>query len=89
MKKWEKLTIWHFKNFYTFFNQICGTCHVCYREEMVLMFYVDDYLVFSNSKDKIDDVYASLQEYYNPEDYGDLNKYLRIELTANQVIQFI
>ena len=33
-----------------------------YKEEMVLLFYVDDCLIFSPSKDKIDELYASLQE---------------------------
>ena len=47
---------------------------------MVLLFYVDDCLMFSPSKDKIDDVYASLQEYFNIEDDRYLNKYLVIDL---------
>ena len=36
--------------------------------------------MFSPSKDKIDEVYASLQSYLNIEDDGDINKYLGIEL---------
>ena len=31
---------------------------VRYRENMVLLLYVDDCLMFSTSKDKIDDVYT-------------------------------
>ena len=42
--------------------------------------YVDDYLIVSPSKDKIDELYASFQAYFNIEDDGELNKYLRIEL---------
>ena len=38
---------------------------VWYREYMVLLFYVDDSILFIPSKDKVDDVYASLQEYFN------------------------
>ena len=30
---------------------------------MVLLFYVDDCLIISNSKDKIDDLYASIMEF--------------------------
>ena len=45
---------------------------------MVLVFYVDDYLVFSPSKDKIDDIYSSLPEDLNIEDDRELNKYLGI-----------
>ena len=29
---------------------------------MVLLFYIDDFLMFSPSKDKIDDLYTSIQE---------------------------
>ena len=47
---------------------------------MVLIFYVDDCLVFSPSKGKIYEVYASIQEDFNIEDYGELSKYLRINL---------
>ena len=36
-----------------------------YREDMVLLFYVDEFLMFSPSKDKIDGVYASIQAYIN------------------------
>ena len=42
---------------------------VWYRDEMVPLFYVDDHLLFSSSKDKIDDLYAYLQEYFKIEDY--------------------
>ena len=47
---------------------------------MVLLFYVSDCLMFSPSKDKIDDIYTSLQEYFKIEDDGELKKYLGIEL---------
>ena len=47
---------------------------------MVLLFYIDDYLIFSPSKDKIDDVYSSLQEDFNIEDDGDIKKHLGVEL---------
>ena len=53
---------------------------VWYKEEMVLLFYVDDCLMFSPYKDKIDEVYASLQEYFKIEDDRELNKYLGIDL---------
>ena len=35
------------------------------REEMVLIFYVDGFLLFSPYKDKLDDMYASLWVYFN------------------------
>ena len=47
---------------------------------MVPLFYVDDCLMFSPSKGKIDEVYAYLQAYFKIEDDGDLNKYLEMEL---------
>ena len=47
---------------------------------MVLLFYVGDCLMFSPSKDKIDEVYASLQTYFKIEYYGYLKKYLGIDL---------
>ena len=47
---------------------------------MILLFYVDHCLMFSPSKDKIDKLYASLQEYFRIEYDGDLNKYLGIYL---------
>ena len=47
---------------------------------MVLLFYVDDCLIFNISKDKIDEVYSSLQAYLKIENDGGLNKYLRIDL---------
>ena len=34
---------------------------VWYKEEVVLLLYVNDCLMFIPSKDKIDDVYGSLQ----------------------------
>ena len=46
---------------------------------MVIIFYVDDYLMFSPSKDKIYDVYASLQVDFNIEGDGELNKYPGID----------
>ena len=42
---------------------------------MVQLFYVDDYLIFITSKNNIDDVYASLYEYFKIEHDGDHNKY--------------
>ena len=53
---------------------------VWYKEEIGLLFYVYDCLLFSPSKDKIDEVYASLQSNFNIEDDGELNKYIGIEL---------
>ena len=47
---------------------------------MFLLFYVDDCLMFSPSKDKTDEVYASLQAYFKIEDNGELNNYLWIDL---------
>ena len=47
---------------------------------MVLLFYVDDCLIFIPSRDKIDEVCASLQAYFKIEDDGELNKYLGIDL---------
>ena len=35
---------------------------VWYGEEMVPLFYVDDCLMLSPSKDKINELYASIQE---------------------------
>ena len=43
---------------------------------MVLLFYVDECLMLSPSKDEIDEVYISLQSYFKIEDDEDLNKYL-------------
>ena len=37
--------------------------------------------MFIPSKDKIDKLYASFQVYFNIEDYGELNKYLGIDLS--------
>ena len=34
---------------------------VWYSEEMVLLFYVDNCIMLSHSKDKIDDIYTFLQ----------------------------
>ena len=51
-----------------------------YREDVVLLFYVDGCLFLSPYKDKIDDFYFSLQAYFNIEDYRDINKYLGIDL---------
>ena len=51
---------------------------VWYKEEMVLIFYVYDWLIFSPSKDKIDEVYAYLHEDFKIEDDGELKKYLGI-----------
>ena len=47
---------------------------------MVTLFFVDDCLMFIPSKDKVDGVYASIQVDFKIEDYGDINKYLGIEL---------
>ena len=47
---------------------------------MVLLFYVDGCLMFSTSKDKMDELYASIQGYFKIEDEGELNKYLGKDL---------
>ena len=39
-------------------------------EKIVLLFYVDDCIMFSLSRDKLDDVYASIQVYFKIEYYG-------------------
>ena len=39
---------------------------------MVLFFYVDDCLIFIPHKDKIDDVYASIQVDFKIEDNAEL-----------------
>ena len=51
-----------------------------YKGEMVLLFCVDNSLMFIRSKDKIDEVSASLQEDPKIEDDREINKYLGIEL---------
>ena len=43
---------------------------------MVPLFYVDDCITFIPSKDKIDELYASLQAYFNIKDGRDIYKYL-------------
>ena len=43
---------------------------VGYKEEIVLIFYVYKFIMFSPYKDKIDEVYTSIQEYFNIEDDG-------------------
>ena len=53
---------------------------VWYKEEIVLLCYVDGCLVFSPSKDKIDEVYVSLQEDSNIEGDGNINNYLGMDL---------
>ena len=53
---------------------------VWYKEEIFLLFYVDDCLMFSPSTDKIDEVYASLWSYFKIEDDGELSKYIGVEL---------
>ena len=54
--------------------------YVWYKEETVLLFYVDDCLMFSTSKDKIYELYASLQAYFKIEDNGEPEKYPGIDL---------
>ena len=47
---------------------------------MVLLFYADYCLISIPFKDKIDEVYDSLQAYFKIVDYGELNKYLGMKL---------
>ena len=42
--------------------------------------------MFSPSKDKIDNFYASLQTYFNIQDYGELNKYLGMDLERSPYV---
>ena len=42
--------------------------------------FVDDYLMFSPSKDKCDDVFALIQKYFKIEDHAALKKFLGIDL---------
>ena len=53
---------------------------MCYIEDMVILFYVGDCLMFSPSKYKIDDVYASIQEGFKIEDNKELKNFLVIDL---------
>ena len=64
-----------------FLKSQLGPC-VWYKEEMVPLFYVDYCLFFSPSKNKIDEVYVSLQEDINMEEDGDINIYLVIYLVC-------
>ena len=50
-----------------FFQSQVNPC-VCYKEEMLLLFYVYDCIFFSHSKDKIDEVYAYFKAYFKVED---------------------
>ena len=52
---------------------------VFHIEEMVPLFYVYYFLMFSPSKEKTDDLYASLQEYFKIKGDEELNKYIGIE----------
>ena len=51
-----------------------------YREDMALLLYVDDCLIFSPSNNKINYVYASLQADFKIKDDGYITKYLGIYL---------
>ena len=62
------------------FSQLQVYPCVWYKKEMVPLYYVDDCLMFSLSKNKIGEVYVSLQEYFKTEDDGYLKKYLEIDL---------
>ena len=55
------------------------TC-IWYNEELVLLFFVDDCLIFSSYKYKIGEAHASLQAYFKIEDDVELKIYLGIEL---------
>ena len=48
--------------------------YVWYREEIVILFYMDGFLVFITSKDKLYVVYASIQTELKIEVDGELNK---------------
>ena len=62
-----------------FFQSQMDPC-VCYKEVMVLIFYVDYCLICSPSKDKIDEVYAYLQAYLKIEYGVNIKNYLGIEM---------
>ena len=47
---------------------------------MLLLFYVGEFVMLSRSKDKIDELYASILEYFKIEDDEELNKYLGIDM---------
>ena len=53
---------------------------MCYREEIVLLFYVNNCLMFSPYMDKFDCFYASLQVDFKIEYFLELNTYLGIYL---------
>ena len=53
---------------------------VWYKEEMVLLFYIDDCQLLNPYKDKINEVYASLQTDFKIEYDGEINKYSGIDL---------
>ena len=62
-----------------FFRSLVDPC-VWYKEEMVLLFYIDECLMLSPSKDKIYEVYASIRAYLKIEDDIEIKKYLGIDL---------
>ena len=62
-----------------FFQSQVYPC-VWYKEYIVLLFYVDECLMLGSSKDTIDEEYASLQEYFNIEDDGEIKKYIGRDL---------
>ena len=63
-----------------YFSQSQVDPRAWYKEEMFLLFYVYDCLMSSPSKDKIDEVYAYLQEDFKIENDEELKNYPGIEL---------
>ena len=47
---------------------------------MVILFDVDDCLIFNPYMDKVYDVYISLRAYFKIEDNVEINKYLGIDM---------
>jgi len=51
------------------------------KDGCVILTYVDDILIFSKSKQTIDDLYKSLEKDFSVTDKGDIDKYLGVKFS--------
>ena len=82
----------------TYFEYLCGYLRadpigmepsrvdpcIWYKEDLILVIYVDDCLIYSKEKEATDELISQLRENFTLTDEGDVDTYLGVQVELNE-----